>query len=216
MTFPRNIQSSVAHEINRLDYDLLSGYLVSHKSGLKILAAPNKPEFDGFISPEAVEKIVKVLVPEFDYVLFDCGTALNELLLSVLQFSDLKLLVAVPDILAIKNIKTSVNFLDSLGHPKTGMMLVINRFGKNSGISIAQIEKTLEFPVGAFLPEEPKSAYASINEGLPLVSGSQRSQLGKKLKELSVKLEQRSRSRVSLEKSAASRKGKVTDFSAVR
>ena len=206
----------VAHEVNRLDFDLLSGYLVSHKSELKVLAAPNKPEFEGFISPEAFEKIIKVLVPEFDYVLIDCGTALNELVLTVLQFSDLKLLVGVPDILAIKNLKTAVNLLDSLGHSKTGIMLVINRLGKNSGISSSQIEKTMELPVSAFLPEEPKTAYASINEGLPVVSSMQRSQLGKKLKELSVKVEQRGRSRVSLEKSAATQKGKVTDFSAVR
>src|SRR5580658_2598030 len=86
--------NEVVRNVNRLDSELLRGFIAKHPTGLDVLSSPDicggvKPN-----DPEAVSKTLEFLRAEYDFVIVDCATSLNESNLAVIEASTRVYLVA--------------------------------------------------------------------------------------------------------------------------
>jgi pilus assembly protein CpaE len=112
--YPKRTISELAQEGNALDLELLDSYLIPHISGVKILPAPGRPEYAELITPGHVEEIVNLLKLHYDYIVIDTPPLFNETNLSALDLSTQILLVLAMDLATIKNVKLSLELLESL------------------------------------------------------------------------------------------------------
>jgi pilus assembly protein CpaE len=158
----------LVRNLNRLDSDLLRGYIATHSSGLEILASPDicggmKP-----VDPESIAQTLDFLRGEYDFVIVDCSTALDETNLAVIDASNQVYLVATPEIGAIRDLSRYVDSLAHSEHNVERVKIVINRCTSQHSVSIEQIEKAVRLPVAIKLPNSYADLARSALLGEPI------------------------------------------------
>ncbi len=83
----------VMEEIESLDEYMLGSYLCKHDSGVRVLPAPDRPEYADLVTKEALNKIVDFLLQQFDYLVVDTGVGLQDQTMEVLEKADQILVV---------------------------------------------------------------------------------------------------------------------------
>ncbi|MEQ8235605.1 MAG: response regulator [Syntrophomonadaceae bacterium] len=165
---PRRTIAEFVQERNKWDSQLLNSYLIPHSSGIKILAAPLRPEDAELVTPDHVEKIITILRESFDYIVIDSPPYISDVLLNALDMSNQIILIMSMDLPAVKNVKLSLNLLDTLHHSgKT--KLVINRGGRQFGVDIRDVEKTIDFLAALEIPSDGNVVVNAANKGMPFV-----------------------------------------------
>lgn len=154
--------------VSRLDSALLRGFIAKHPSGLEVLASPEAHDPSRTVDPDALERTIEFLRGEYDYVILDCQTSLEEASLAVMDRSDQIYLVATPDLGAIRDLS---RYIDGLSHNESTsarLHVVINRYSSHGAVSIEQIEKAIRVPVEVRLTNAYAECLRAINVGEPV------------------------------------------------
>jgi pilus assembly protein CpaE len=162
---------NVVERADEMDLDFVQSVLVAHGSGVKVLLAPPTPEDAELATASQVRKVLEGLRQFFAYVIVDTSSVLREVELSVFDVSDRILLIATPDIPSLKNVKIFFDLVEKLEYPKEKTILVLNRVDRRGGISATSVEETIKHPVGGQILIDDKTVLASINSGVPFITG---------------------------------------------
>ncbi|HFD38260.1 MAG TPA: response regulator, partial [Anaerolineae bacterium] len=98
----RSIAEAVA-QVNELDSMLLQALLSPHPSGIRVLTAPPSPEVAETIQTEDIKALFDFLFQEFDYVLLDTWSYLDDVVLAAMDLADRVLVVMTPEIPSVKS-----------------------------------------------------------------------------------------------------------------
>ena len=90
--------------------DTIKKHVVTHTSGLHFLPGISSPRQIGHITPDNLRLFFKKAAGQYDYIIVDSGSTFSETFISILDSSNLILLVATPDILAVYQVKTSLRY----------------------------------------------------------------------------------------------------------
>jgi pilus assembly protein CpaE len=167
----RNI-SDLSQSIDDLDPDSLNTVAMAHTSGVKALLAPAHPEHADLVQPEHLKRILDELARQYDFVVVDTATVINEMILTALDRADRIVLVATPDIPSIKNARLFFEVTDALNYESSKIMLVLNKMDKRSGITAQMIEENVKHPVSGQIPLDEALVLNSINRGVPFMVDS--------------------------------------------
>jgi pilus assembly protein CpaE len=175
---PRRTLAELVQERTHWDIQLLNNYLIPHSSGIKVMSSPLRPEDADLIVPEHIEKILSILRQNFDYIIVDSPPYFSDTILTALDMSTQILLLMSMDLPSVKNLKLSLNLLDSLHHSgKT--KLVINRSSMNFGIDIRDVEKTIDFLTAEEVPSDGQTVVGAANKGMPFVISHPQTEVSK-------------------------------------
>jgi len=193
--YPRHTVFDIISVLDQLDGEMLRSYLTPHESAIKILPAPIDPSQDESISTASTVKIIKMLGQISDYLVVDTPSVFSDTILSVLDETDYLCMVASMDVPSIKNLKISLQVLDQLKFPKEKIFLVLNRADSKVGITLDEIEKTIERKIDVTIPSD-RIVPLTVNRGVPVVLDTPRSAVSKSIYRLAkillnVKEEQR-------------------------
>lgn len=155
-------------QADTLEYADIQMYLLTHSSGLEVLAAPSRPEYAEYVTAEHVSKILENVKSQFDYIICDNVSRFDEISLASFDAADQIWLVVTQDIPTLKNIKLSLEVLEGLNYSGK-IHLVLNRSGKEIGIQLPDIEKSLNFPINFEIPSDGKALVTAVNKGMPFV-----------------------------------------------
>ncbi|MGE5391898.1 MAG: AAA family ATPase [Deltaproteobacteria bacterium] len=178
--YPKRTIAELMQESSELETELMETYLYE-RNGIKILAAPNKPELAELVNEEGVIKILKALMVNYDYIVVDTSCNFNDVTLAVLDMADTVFLVTTPDLPALKNNKRALDILKSLSL-NNKVRLVVNRSTGGFGIEIEDVERAMELPVCTSFPSDAKLVVASMNRGLPFVMVDANSPVSKSIR----------------------------------
>lgn len=180
---PRRTITDLIQEIGQLDAELLESYLVPHPSDIKVLPAPIRPEYAELITGAHVEKIINVLKQNYDYIIIDTSAVFNETNLTALDLSNQILLLLSLDLPTIKNVKLSLEVLESLHH-KGKVKMVLNRSSNEIGIKFQDVERSIGFLMASHIPSDGKVVVNSVNKGIPFMTSHPTSKITQSMKEL--------------------------------
>jgi pilus assembly protein CpaE len=158
----------LVRNLTRLDSDLLRGYIATHSSGLEVLASPDVVGGMKTSDPESIAQTLDFLRGEYDYVIVDGPTALDETNLAIIEISNLVYLVATPEIAAIRDLSRYVDSLSQSDQNIDKVKVVINRFSSQHALSVEQIEKAIRLPVTVKLPNGYAEVTRSAILGVPV------------------------------------------------
>src|SRR5690606_6067794 len=175
---PRFTMVNAAHEMHHLDAQMLDSLLTEHPSGLKVLAAPLEPAFADDITTAGLMKMIELLKEQFDYVIVDTASMLDELLLSLIEAGDQVLMVVDMDLPSVKNAKLALETLRLLKFPTDKVHIVMNRANAKARLDEKEIETALKAKIAAAVPSDGAAA-ASVNEGRPVVESQPKSRIAK-------------------------------------
>jgi len=165
---PKKTIAELVQERGKLTIDLIESYLIPHISGIKILPAPLRPELAELITPDHILEILAILRRHYDYVIIDTPPFFLDTNLSALDMSSQVLLVMTLDVPTVKNMKLSLELLDSLHH-KGKAKLILNRASEDLGLNANDVENSLDFIIAGQVPSDGKMVVTSVNKGIPFV-----------------------------------------------
>ena len=171
--------ADLASHIDELDRDMLDSVLSPHASGLKILLAPPHPEAadsllfgtsldEGMGSGSAVGAILGKMRREFDSIVVDMWSWVDDVALTIFDSAVLIVLVVTPTIPAVKSARLFLEVATTLNYPMDKIALVVNSVDKRMGIRVEQIEQALR-PVAAQIPLDKQVVLSAVNHGVPFV-----------------------------------------------
>ena len=175
---PRFTMVNAAHELHRLDSEMLDSLLTEHPSGLKVLAAPLEPAFADDITTAGLMQMLDVLAESYDYVVVDTASMLDELILSLIEKADDVLMVVDMDLPSVKNAKLALETLRLLKFSTANVKLVMNRSNSKAKLETKEIESALKMGIDAAVPSDA-GVPNSVNEGRPVVEGDPKSKVAK-------------------------------------
>jgi pilus assembly protein CpaE len=153
---------------DRLDSELLDGFVVRHRSGLDIIASPemsggaHEPKSDQF------EHVMDFLRREYDYVLIDSSVAYQDSKNSIIDQSDEVYIVSTPDVAALRDLARLVENLSLSESATSKLHVVVNRSTATDSITSEQIEKAVRFPISVSVPNNYFELLRAINDGEPI------------------------------------------------
>jgi len=182
----------VSRNISRLDATYLMSVLLKHASGVHVLPSPATHIEDDAVAPQVIETLIKLMQAMFDFVVVDSGQSLDQLSKRVLQLSDRLVLVTIPSLPGIINVKRLLDTFRSFGYPTIERVeIVINRHNQKSGVSLEEAEKTLQKKIAWTIPNDYRNSMDAINRGEPLTVLAKSADITKALLDMASNLAKR-------------------------
>ncbi len=171
-------------QLEELEAEMVGEVIVPHSSGIKVLLAPPRPEMSELVTGESIRTLVLALREDFDYVIVDTPSSLDDVTLAVLDAADRVLVLTTPEVPAIKDARVFLELAEALGYPTEKIILGANKVLRKATITAREIEESthqkLEFQVG----RDDSVAAAAINQGEPALIGEPGSFLARGVKAL--------------------------------
>jgi len=169
----RGLIDAIQH-INDLDEVALHAYLLKHKSGLKVLESnPHGVALSEDVPEKKLTVLLDLLLSCHDEVVADLPRQIDFLTSTVLEKSEKILVVVQQEIAAIRDATRLISiFRKDLGIPRDKVQVIVNRYNKNSTISLSDIEKALKVDCIYKIPNDFINAHECIDAGIPLYEHS--------------------------------------------
>lgn len=184
---PQATIGDIARQIHRLDASLLASSMLEATPGYRILAAPQTVIQADEIKPEHLDKLLKLLREQSDFVLLDVCRHLDPVGVHALDRADVVYPVLQSSLAQIRSARRMLKLFDALGYRKDKIKLLVNRYEKNRGIRIEDLEATLRM-TATTLPNHYEAASASENQGVPVVKLARSSVVARGLQEMAESL----------------------------
>jgi len=188
----KNSISDLAPRCDELDAEVVGDVLINHaESGVKLLAAPPRPEYAENVTGEQFSKILSYLKKMFTYVVVDTTSALDDTTLACFDICDIIILVTTQDIPAIKNSRLFFDVIDALSIDQKRIIFVMNRFDKRVGITPEKVGESFKREITCVVPMEERVVIPSINRGLPFMLGDKSKPVARSILQLAESIRQR-------------------------
>ena len=159
----------VAGSVSRLDRTYLMSVLSKHSSGVHVLCSSNGLDGIDSRTPEVIEKLLSLMLTEFDFIVIDGGRTLDKNTLKILEVSDTVLVVAVLNLPSLTNVKRLMWTFQKLRYPEeNNIKVIVSRYLKKSLISLKEAEETLNREIFWQIPNDYLSTMSAINQGKTL------------------------------------------------
>ena len=169
--------------IEELDLNMLDSFLTTHSSGVRVLPAPLDISRGAGIKTEMTMKILDILSRMSDYTVVDTSSYFSNDVLNIFKDTDYLCIITSKDTPSIKNLKISLQILEQLRFPKENIYIILNRADSKVGITIEEIEETIQRKIDVAVPSD-RIVPISINKGIPVVMGSPKSPVAKSIYKL--------------------------------
>jgi pilus assembly protein CpaE len=169
---------------DELDGDLLNAMMAPHPSGIRVLAAPSAPELSETISVDDVKNILLLLRREFDFVVVDTWSYLDDMVLAAMDLADRVLIVMTPEIPSVKSTTQFLGVAEALQYPLNQVDLILNKIIPRDILRAEQLESSMKHRILIQLEFEPRGIRQAVNQGLPLIMASPNHPLSQSFLEL--------------------------------
>ncbi len=175
-----------AHE---LDAVALDAYMTQHGSGLRLLAA--RPENSLATSSDrsaALGTLLEKMAAQYECVLVDMPRRIDRYTRAVLERATRVVLVTQQTLSHLRDAKRMMQIFSDHGVSREQVLVVVNRFEKNSLIGMEDVQRALHGAQVVGIPSDFKTVAESINLGVPMYEHARGSGVTKALAGLATSL----------------------------
>lgn len=161
----------LASNPDRLDEDLLKGFILHHESGLHVLDSSDAVDATYGAPASAVEHTLTFLGDIYQFVVVDCPPGLTEATRGCISASEQVAIVMTADVPSVRNAVSYLDYLSKLGYSPSMIQVVLNRHSKKGPLSDDRIEQSLGRPISRRVPNSFNEIIRAINSGTPTSPG---------------------------------------------
>jgi len=166
----KNTVLELAPRVDELEPEVVEEILIKHEaSGVRILAAPQRPEQAEKVSAEQFSKVLQFLQGMYAYVVVDTSPILTDVILSTIDISDVIVLITTQEIPSIKNARLVLDLLKTMGVNKERIVFAMNRYDKRIAITPDRVSENLKHEISVTIPFDEKIVITSVNRGIPFM-----------------------------------------------
>jgi len=161
----------LANNTDRLDQELLQGFLLQHRSGLHLLDSPESADAVHSAPLTAIERTLAFLAETYPLVVIDCAPGFSGSSMACISQSDQVAIVMTPELPCVRN---AVRYLEQLQRTEYpgNIQIVLNRHSKRGPLTDERIEKALGRKISVRIPNSYHEVIRSINAGEPIASNN--------------------------------------------
>lgn len=168
----------------RMDRAMFEAALVTHPSGVSLLAPPQLYDEIRLVTPRGVQKSLNLSRESFPWTVADLEDCFHEEQVIALRQADFILLVFRLDFTALRNARRALEHFERLAIPMGQIRLVINRYGQARELPVVEAEEALGQKIAFFVPEDAKTINTANNAGVPVVLKSPSSRVAQSFVQL--------------------------------
>jgi pilus assembly protein CpaE len=183
---PTYTLSDLARAEQELDATFVRTILKGHESGVQILAAPTQMEAAENIRGASVERVLRILRSEFDWVIVDVSRSWNDASTRALTLADQVLLVTLLDVPTLNHTRQYKRFLGGMSLDDSRIRTVGNRYSKGGAVTVSDFERVLGTEPDALIPNDYATMAESVNQGRLIGQVSNKSALHKAYRQLAI------------------------------
>jgi pilus assembly protein CpaE len=157
-----------------LDAEKIDAYTTLHQTGLRVLAAPVRPDQAGVVTPEFITTVTATLRTAYDFVVVDTPPSFGPEVIAAIDASSHVCMIGMLDSLSLKNTRLGLETLDLMGYPADRIRVVLNRANTNVGITGDDVLSVLGRSPDILIPSS-RDLTRSVNQGDPIVLSQKRS-----------------------------------------
>ncbi len=154
--------------VDRLDADLLQGFVTRHASGLHVLPSPDTCAKAHEDSREALVRVMDYLKRRYDFILLDSSMRYGTSLEALMSASEEVALISTPDLPALRDLARHIEHMNAMTDLTSKLRVVINRATAEDAVSPAQIESSIRCPISLAVPNNFSQLLEAINAGVPI------------------------------------------------
>jgi pilus assembly protein CpaE len=143
--------------------------LVAHRSGLKVLLSPLRPEESDRITGGHLDRIITLLRESFDYVVVDTCPSCDERVLLLLERADRILVPTGAELPSIKNLRSFLRLAQVRGYPDQRLVPVLMHAGNVPVAQLDSIEALLPRPLAWRIAGDDARVAEAMQDGEPFV-----------------------------------------------
>jgi pilus assembly protein CpaE len=159
----------LANNTDRLDQELLQGFLLQHNSGLHLLDSPDSITSVHSAPVPAIERTIAFLAESYTHVVVDCAPGLTAATMACLAQADQIGIVMTAELPCVRSAVRYLEQLERAQYPGS-IEIILNRYSKRGPLSDDQIEKALNRPISVRIPNSYNEVIRAINAGEPISS----------------------------------------------
>jgi septum site-determining protein MinD len=160
-----------------IDKDYFKKNISTHSCGVDFLPAIKNTKHLSHIDSDNVKQFFKYAKAQYEYIIVDAGKTFSESLVGVMDSSNLIMLVATPDILAVYQIKWTLEVLQSLQFPVKMIKLILNRSESRGSVAWQEVRQAVPCEIFGHVPSDGKTVGIALNRGVPCVIDSPKSKV---------------------------------------
>ena len=157
---------------DRLDAELLQGFVLHHSSGLDLIPAPQGTEPARPLQAGALVQTFEFLRLGYEYILVDLPPGLNDEHLELIRYCDQINIVTISEVSALRNVVRQTDYFTRKEIPADRLRVILNRYQNRGIISEPQIEKVIGRKIFWKVPNHYVQVLKSISGGDPLNQAS--------------------------------------------
>ena len=166
----KNSIIDLTNSADDLDVEMIESVLTKHNAtGLRILAAPPRPELVEKANGEQFAKVLKFLKESYNYIIVDTASYLTEFVQAALEVADIIVLITTQDIPSIKNVSLFLSLADASGINRQKIIFIMNKFDRRYSITPEKVGENLKQEVVLSIPFDEKVAINAVNRGIPFL-----------------------------------------------
>ncbi|MBI1885684.1 MAG: response regulator [Chloroflexi bacterium] len=174
-------------DIEDLDRDSISKYLIHHPCGVAVLPAPFEPTDWRNVPPESMEKVLSLLAQTHDFVIVDTPGTFTDLVGVALEKATVILLVTSLDITSIKDTTVALKLLSNGSYSEEKIKLTVNHATNVNSVKDTDVGKVLRQEVFWSIPHDEEIGQ-SAQIGSPAVIDRPDSRAAQSIQELAAVL----------------------------
>jgi pilus assembly protein CpaE len=179
----------VLDSVDSLDDVALDAYMTPHESGLRLLAAkPEKMIQCHTDRASQLATLIDKMLHCYEHVIVDMPRRIDPYVLPVLERATRIVLVLQQTLGHLHDASRMLELFEHYGIKASQVLVVVNRYDKNSLISVEDIKRTLKGTDMSLVPSDFKTVAESINLGVPIHQHAKGSSVTKALKALEQKI----------------------------
>ena len=177
--------SYMLDNIDKINETFLLSTLEKYRnSKLYVLADPPYFKQAEDISTARISKLFSILKETFSYIVVDAEASFDDRNISVLDLSDIILLVTVANMPTLRNTQRCLELFDKLNYDSQKIKLVVNRYKDSDEIKIEDIVKLLSKQVYRKIPNDYNTSMTAVNKGIPICAQDTSSEIAKSYSDL--------------------------------
>jgi pilus assembly protein CpaE len=166
-----------------LDSTKLADFVVEHRSGVRTLLAPSRPDQAATISTPFLREVYGLLRLNYDYVIVDTPPGFTPEVISAIDSSTDIVVVGMLDALSLKNTKLGLETVELMGYRDDRIWLVLNRAQSKIGLTSQDVQAVLGRKPDVLVPSDREIPRA-LSEGVPIVQARPKSEPAGAFKQL--------------------------------
>lgn len=178
-------------DLSRLDPTFLAGMMSKHSSGVDVLPLGDTELAGGHVSSECVDRTLRVMRTMYDFIVVDCGHAIDMASYSAMSLSGSIILVTS---LVVPVVRRSKRLLDQLRSEEGALpdpsvvQVAVNWFVDRDQVILSEARDVLQVKPQWLLARDSDAATDALNNGQPVVLHAPRSNLAKSIAKMAADL----------------------------